>query len=93
MTEAQTQKKIIDYLESLGAYVFKTIQCNRAGVADIVCCIQGTFCAFEVKKEKGVISKLQVYHQGLVAEAGGRSAVVRSVQDVKDALEAWGFTS
>ena len=92
MTEQQTQKKIIDYLESLGAYVFKTIKVNRAGVADIICCIGGMFVAFEVKAAKGKPSPLQLHHEQLVIGAGGYSAVVYSVEDVIRHLVNWGFT-
>ena len=36
MKESAVQKKIIDYLHSVGAWTVKTIQCNKAGVPDII---------------------------------------------------------
>lgn len=91
MSESQIQKKIIDYLESLDAYVVKTIKCNRAGVADIIVCFRGHYIAFEVKAKGGKVSPLQLHHEQLVQESGGHSAVVYSVEDVIRHLVNWGF--
>lgn len=88
-SEAQIQKKIIDYLESLGAYVFKTIKVNRSGVADVICCLNGAFMAFEVKAAKGRPSPLQVKHVEYVREAGGLSEIVYSLEEVKECLRVW----
>lgn len=91
MTESQTQKKIIDYLESLGGYVFKTIKCNRSGVADVICCLNGAFIAFEVKAAKGRPSPLQVKHVEYVRASGGMSEVVYSLEEAKECLLVWGL--
>lgn len=87
MREQQIQTKIIKYLESQGAYCIKIIKASKAGVADLICCYQGEFIAFEVKTATGKTSALQDYHIDLVGMAGGRAYVVRSVDDVGEVLK------
>lgn len=63
MSEQKTQKKIIDWLQSKGFYVVKTITCNKKGVPDILACSpNGTFVAIEVKYGSNKASKLQEYN-------------------------------
>jgi Holliday junction resolvase len=89
LTEAQVQKKIIDYLEENGAYVFKVIKSNRSGVADVIACLNGAFIAFEVKAAKGRPSPLQVKHVEYVRASGGLSEIVYSLEEVKECLLVW----
>ena len=39
MLESKRQKKVIDYLHSLGAWTVKIISANRNGVPDIIACV------------------------------------------------------
>lgn len=87
MKESDIQKKIIDYLQSEGAWTVKTIQCNKAGVPDILCCLNGRFIALEVKTEKGKASALQLRNIKQINHAGGIAAIVRSVEDTKQILK------
>ena len=59
---------------------------GTAGIPDIICCIGGKFFAFEVKNEKGTVTKLQEATIDKIKAAGGTAAVVRSVEDVKAAV-------
>lgn len=87
MKEKEIQKKIIEYLNKNGAYSVKSIVTNRSGSPDIICCFNGLFVALEVKTEKGIISKLQEYHQKEILKSGGRALIVRSVEEVKALIE------
>lgn len=91
MSEAKIQKQIIDYLTSKGAYVVKTIQTNRSGTPDLICCLNGLFLAVEVKTSKGVTSALQEYHLKLIGDCGGIGIVACSVEDVKIQLKERGL--
>lgn len=51
MSESALQKKIITYLDGIGAYTIKTIATNKRGCPDILFCINGMFCAVEVKAQ------------------------------------------
>jgi len=86
MSESVIQNKIIKYLNSKGAYTIKTITTNRSGSPDIICCLNGLYVALEVKTEKGITSALQEHHMEQIRKSGGISAVVRSVDDVKQLL-------
>ena len=87
MKESEIQKKIIQYLNTIGAYTIKTISTNRNGCPDIICCLKGRYVALEVKAEKGTVSQLQEHNIKLIKKSGGVAAVVRSVEDVKKILE------
>ena len=87
MKESYIQTKIIKYLESIGWYVRKIITANKNGTPDILGCdLSGRFWAFEVKTDKGVVSKLQTYNIREINERNGNAYVVRSVDDVKIAI-------
>ena len=59
MKESDIQKKIIDHLHSVGAWTVKTIRCNKAGVPDILACLDGKFISLEVKTNIGKTSPIQ----------------------------------
>jgi len=87
MKEKEIQKKILDYLNKNNIYSVKNIVTNRNGSPDIICCFNGLFVALEVKTEKGIVSKLQEYHQKEILKSGGISLIVRSVEEVKALIE------
>lgn len=45
------------------------------GVPDIVCCVAGYFVAFELKRQGGKPSKLQLYNIKKITEAGGNVCI------------------
>lgn len=87
MKESEIQKKIIQYLNTIGAYTIKTISTNRNGCPDVICCLNGRFIALEVKTDKGIVSKLQEHNIKQIKNSGGVAAVVKSVDEVKEILE------
>lgn len=87
MKEQDIQRGIIKYLISIGAYVVKIVVANRAGVPDIICCVDGRLVGIEVKKKGGVVSALQKYHIKQINDAGGLALVAYSVDDVKNAIQ------
>ena len=97
MKEQDIQKKIINYLKSIGAYSIKVIQANIAGVSDIVACVPvetqegtvGRFVAIEVKRRGNKPTKLQEHHLHLVRMSGGKAFVAYDVLDVEIELGDW----
>lgn len=87
MKESDIQRKIIRYIDSIGGYCLKVIQASKAGVPDVVACVDGRFFGIEVKMPKGRVSQLQEYNLKKINESGGVGVVARSVEDVKDAVE------
>ena len=78
MTEQQIQAKRIKQLEADGYYVIKLIKTNKNGIPDLVAIHpNGDVLFSEVKKPKGVVSKLQEYRLKELKEYGFRTEVYR----------------
>lgn len=60
---------------------------GTAGIPDIIACVGGRFYGFEVKTGKGKPTALQEATIRKINAAGGKAAVVRSVEDVKVVLK------
>lgn len=86
MKEQEIQSKIIKYIQASGGYVVKVITASKAGVPDIIACIDGKFYGFEVKTVKGKPSPLQLTNIAMIEAAGGVGAVVRSAAEVMEIL-------
>lgn len=87
MKESTVQKKIIAYLNTIG-YCVKIISANKSGRPDLLCCVDGKFYAFEVKRsDGGVTSDLQWINILKIRDAGGIAHVVSSLEEVKEILE------
>lgn len=90
MREQVIQKNIMKWLKENSFYHFKTITCNRAGIADIIGCTpQGYFFAIEVKRPGGIVSELQQYNIREVTARKGLAFVAYSVDDVVRQLSSY----
>jgi len=90
MSEQKTQKKILDWLNSVGFYTVKTITCNRKGVPDILACApDGKFIAIEVKYGSNTTSKLQDYNIDLINKNNGIAIVAYDLATVQYALRSY----
>ena len=87
--EKRIENQIKQYLDSLGAWHIKTHgnMFSKAGTPDIVACVKGRFIAIEVKRPKGVVSKLQKAQIQLIKKAGGIAFVAYDVKDVERYLQ------
>ena len=59
---------------------------GTAGIPDIIACVGGRFVAFEVKTDKGRVSRLQEITLDRIRDAGGWAYVVRSAAEVAGIL-------
>jgi len=89
MKEGKSNKIIQDWLVSIGAYVFKTVASNRAGVHDIIFCLAGRFGTIEGKTKIGKASTLQAVHLRAVQKAGGFAMIAKSVAEAKLGVTQW----
>ena len=64
---------------------------SKAGTPDVVACVNGRFVAIEVKRPKGVVSKLQKAQIKLIRQSGGIAFVAYSLEDVKRELKRVGL--
>lgn len=78
--ERTVTKKIQAYLKDKpGVWHFKNhigMGMNRAGVPDIICCINGVFLAIEVKKKSGRLTAIQEHCIEQIEKKGGGSTIV-----------------
>lgn len=79
MKEKQFENKIKKYLDTLpNIWHFKhwAGKYSKAGVPDIIACINGRFVGIEVKGEKGKASELQKRNIRLINEANGMGMIL-----------------
>lgn len=86
MKEQELQSKIIKYITAQGGYVVKVITASKAGVPDILACIDGRFYGIEVKIGYNKASALQKHNLLMIEEAGGIGILAYSLEDVKQVL-------
>lgn len=79
MNEAQFQSKVIKFLSDHHIYNVKVWGggYQRAGIPDILACVNGHFVAIELKTEVGRTSKLQDHNITRIRESGGTAIVLR----------------
>jgi len=90
MLEKDITNKILKYLKSLdNCFCFKEHggKYGTTGIPDIICCFNGRFLAFEVKTEKGKLSKLQEVTIQKINDSKGKAFKVTSLEEVKTILE------
>ena len=76
--EAKVKTAVKRLLAEHGAYYFMPpgVGYGRAGIPDIICCINGTFLAIECKAGKGRTTALQDRELNAIAAAGGVALIV-----------------
>ena len=62
-------------------------QYATAGDPDLEGCLYGLYFAFEVKNEKGDLTKIQMHRLKEITDAGGIAAGVRSPREALDILK------
>ena len=72
------ENKIKRYIESVGGGQVKFFanKFTKAGIPDILACINGHFVAIEVKSDRGEPSELQLYNVREIRRAGGFAFVL-----------------
>ena len=93
MLEKDIVTAIMRYLKTVPAcFAWKTHggAYDTAGLPDIVCCVNGRFIAFEVKRANGKLSKLQEVTIQRIKEAKGEAYKVTSAEEVQSILNHFG---
>jgi hypothetical protein len=90
MREAVIQRQIIEYIEKLGFYVVKIIQCNKNGFPDLMVLIAGSAIFIEVKSATGKVSELQKYRHKQLHELGYPIIITSSLTHFKNELDTIG---
>ena len=76
--EAKVKKKVKEILDQMGVYHFSPMQngMGRAGIPDIIGCLDGQFLGIECKAGKGTTTALQERELTRIQNAGGYALVV-----------------
>lgn len=82
MLEQKLQSQIIKYITARGGYAVKVITATKAGVPDIIACLDGKFYGIEVKVGDNKPSPLQLANLRQIAKAGGIDILAYSLDDV-----------
>ena len=89
-TEARIKKDLRLYLTGIGAF-WSNIQGgpgSKPGDPDMVVCYKGRYIGIEAKTKDGRQSEIQKVREKEIINAGGQYWVVRSVDDLKEKIEA-----
>lgn len=91
MTEKQFENKIKKFLKSHGVWYFKVWGggFQKAGIPDLICCINGHFVAIELKGSDGQPSELQKYNIRKINECNGIGLILypENFEDFKELTE------
>ena len=90
MKEKTITNQILKYLKNLPeCFAFKEHGglYGTSGIPDIIVCDSGKFVAFEVKNERGKLSKLQEITIEKIQNAKGMAFKVTSLEEVKEILK------
>ena len=76
--EAKVKNKVKEILDQMEVYHFSPMQngMGRAGIPDIIGCLEGQFIAIECKAGKGTTTALQERELTRIQNAGGYALVV-----------------
>ena len=87
--ETKLQKKVQDYIESIGGYCFKVhgSAYMKSGIPDVIVCYKGYFIGIECKIGKNKMSSLQEEHRDMIVRAGGIHILAYKLDDVKQVIE------
>lgn len=89
MKEKQIENQIKKWLEQQGYWWMKVHGdlFQKAGVPDILACINGRFVGIEVKRPGGKVSALQKYNIEQIRASGGVAFVATSIEEVRFNLD------
>jgi len=80
------QSKVLNYLKKQPeTWAIKVEVANERGCPDILCCCKGVFFGIEIKEgKKDKLSGPQTEQLKRIKAAGGRTIVVRNMDDIKE---------
>jgi Holliday junction resolvase len=88
MLEAALTRRVCEHLRKHGAYVLKVhgSAWQRAGVPDLLCCVDGRFVGLELKVKPNKPSPLQLHEISKIERSGGAAAVIYTTEELADFL-------
>lgn len=88
--EGKISSKIMGWLRSVPKMVaWKISDLNNVGFPDIAGVYEGKAFFFEVKSKDGRATRKQIYEMNRIINAGGRAAIVRSLETAQLIFINW----
>ena len=86
------KNKVIQFIRKSypDAWVYKAADRFTSGIPDLIICKEGLFYAIELKAGSNKPTPIQNHVMRKIRDAGGRAAVCRSVEEVKQFIEKGG---
>jgi Holliday junction resolvase len=78
LNEKQFENKVKKFLKDNGIWYFKVWGggYSKAGIPDLICCVNGHFVAIELKGSDGKPSELQKYNIRKISECNGIGVIL-----------------
>ncbi len=86
MKGAELTKVVIKYIEAEGGKVINLIAASKSGNADLIACIGGRYCEFEIKGKGDRIKPAQTLKLNETIRKGGAAAYIHNLDDLKNIL-------
>ena len=88
LSETKLKNKVLKFIKSEypDAWIYKAADRFTSGIPDLLICRKGLFYAIELKVGSNKATKLQEYVLRQIHRAGGRTAVCRTVDQVRNLL-------
>lgn len=88
MNGKQLTKQVTDWIvNNEGGKVINLIAASKAGNADLIACIDGRYCEFEIKGKGDVESAAQTAKLNETIRKGGVAGYVRNLNDLKALID------
>jgi len=88
MLESKIQKKVIEWLLSIGCKVINLKSATRKGNADLVICYTGLYVEFEMKQPGKHATKLQKIKGDETTDAQGYWFEIHSLEEAQEAIRS-----
>ena len=86
--ESKVKQACVKIFKEHGVYYFFPVMngMGRAGIPDIICCVNGKFLAVECKAGKGKTTALQDMEIAAIRKAGGTAFVINenNINEIED---------
>jgi len=94
LSETNFKRRVIDFIkrEYPKVWLYKSADRFTSGIPDLIICLEGLFYAIELKVGSNKATPIQAVVIRKIQEAGGRAAVCRSLDEVKQFLKTGGVS-
>lgn len=82
MNGAELTKKVIKRIEQVGGKAVNLIAASKSGNADVIACINGRYCEFEIKGKGDTEKPHQALKLNAAIDAGGVAGFIHNLAEL-----------